>query len=290
MSALPRVRERWGAILFVWSFQLLASVLIAAPVVGAIASSGVTAHPRGDRVLFEPGGMLLVETVRIAAGALIAALQASLLELAVFAVVASVPLAALVLALASRERLRAGPWLGAAIAHFPAFVLIGGVGWLARAVVVVLALLIAGGIGTGLTAALGERGGDLALLGGALLVAMLLAAVGIAADLARAAAVRSSSRGLPALASGLRSLLARPLAAAVGWLIPAVWSIAIVAAAALAVALLRVDLAGGWRVAVALIAHQLGVLALVALRALWFKTALELVGPPHGAQAVAPIV
>jgi hypothetical protein len=279
-ARLPRLRERWGALLFVWLFQLGAAVLIAAPIVGVIAGTGVTAHPRGDRVLFEPGGVLLVETLRRGAGPLLGALRASGIELLVLGVVGSVPLAALLLALASRDRLRLESWLGGAIAHFPGFLLIGGAGWIARAVIVLLALLLSGGLGPGLESALGERGGDLALLVGAMFVVVLLTAVGIAADLARAAAVRTQGHALPSMLSGLRALASRPLAAAVSWLTPAVWSVAVVAVAALAVGALRVELAGSWRFVVALLAHQLAVLALLALRAAWLKSALELVGPP----------
>jgi hypothetical protein len=276
-ARLPRVRERAGAVLFVWALQLLAAALIAAPVAGAFAGTGVAAHPHGDRVLFEPGGVLLIESLRLGAGALLGALRASLLELVVLAVAGIVPLAALLLALATRERLRIGAWLGAAVAHFPAFVLIGGASWLVRAVLVVLSLLAWGALDDGLGSALGERGADLAGLGGLLFAAILLAAVGITADLARAASVRERARALPAIAAGLRSFVSRPLAAAVSWLIPAVWSVAIVAAAALAVGALRLELSGSWRVAAALFAHQAAVLALVALRALWLSKALELV-------------
>ncbi len=287
-ASLRRVRQRWGVLLFVWVAQLLSAVLVASPVVGAIAGTGVAAHPRGDAVLFEPGGVLLIETLRVGMRALTGALGATAIDFALVFLVGLVPLVALLVALESSERLSIGPWLGGAISHFPAFVLIGGASLLARAILLVLLGFVLGALGDALSPSFDARRADLVLLSAAGLSAALLAGVGICADLARAAAVRERIGALRALRAGLRSLFARPGAAALGWLIPAVWSVFVLAAAALLVGTLHVELAGSWRVALVLVIHQLAVFVLLALRALWLSQALELVG--SSAQAVAPIV
>ena len=41
MSGVRRLRERWVALLFVWLWQLAAATLLAAPLVTAIAGTGV---------------------------------------------------------------------------------------------------------------------------------------------------------------------------------------------------------------------------------------------------------
>ena len=260
------------AILLVWLCQLTGAVLVAAPLASALVGTGVD-----DRHLFEPGGLLLVEAIRVGAGSLVAALRASSVSLAIVTTFGLVPLAALLVALAAGEALPAREWLGRALSHFPAFVLLGGATLLGRVLVLVVALLLWGSLTDPLHGVLSERNADLVLLGGALLAAAALAMLGLLHDLSRAAVVLRARGALAALRAGAGALSRRPLAAFVGWLIPASWSVAVVAGAAIVVGLVRVEAPGSWRVLVALVVHQAAAVALVFLRALWLGRALSLV-------------
>jgi hypothetical protein len=279
----------------VWAWQLAAALLLAAPVVAAVAGTGIQRQPQGDAVLLEPGGLMLVEMLRLGADSLIAALTSSLLAYLVLGIVGLVPLAALMLALAHDGKLRVPAWLGAAIAHFPSFLLIGAVLWLGRALLALACAALYAALEKSLHGAIDERRGDLLLAGGATIAAVLFFALGVAADLARAARVRYGTHALGSLRAGLSTLARRPLAAAVGWLIPASWSLAVLGLAALVVGRLALDEPGTGRVLSAFVVHQLAAFVLVALKALWLRRALELVEPGHATvepadQAVAPIV
>lgn len=291
------VRRRWGVVILVWAWQLVAALFVAAPIASAFGGTGVAAHPHGDAVLFEPGALLLVEALRVGAEALVSAFGSSIALLAIASALGLIPVALLLVALASSERLQLSSWLGRAIAQVPAFALISGATLLARAVLLVALLIAWGAVDDALDSALSERGADLVLAVGALAGALAWTALGITRDLARASAVRRGRGALAALRAGVAAFSARPLATLLGWLLPASWSVAVLAAAALTVGALHVERPGAWRVVLALAVHQLAVLLLVALRAAWLGRALEL--EPAGAlpapadrplQAVAPMV
>jgi hypothetical protein len=278
VSELRRLRDRPGALLFVWAFQLAGAMLAAGPIVGALSRTGIADHPAGDAILFEPGGLLLVEALRLGGPALLGALGASGFSLLLLHAAALVPLAALLVALATPGKLNTPLWLGRAAAHFPAFLLLAGVTWLARALLLVASLFLLAPIGGWLDSAVNERNADLALLAGVLVVFILLILLGIAQDLGRAAVVRHGSRALGSLVTGLAALRRRPLAALAGWLTPASWSVALIAGAAIVTGWLAVDQPGSWRVLAVLVVHQAALLGLLLLRALWLRTALGLVG------------
>ena len=57
-------RFRFGVVAGCWIFRVLVSLCAATPL--AIASAGIVgAHPRGDAILFDDGGMWLLETGRL---------------------------------------------------------------------------------------------------------------------------------------------------------------------------------------------------------------------------------
>lgn len=295
MSGLHAVRRRWGAILVVWLWQLGVGLVLAAPIATAIASTGIGRHPLGDAVLFEPGGLYLVEMVRLGSGALIAAFESALVLYLALGLASLVPIALLFVALARPEKLAPARWLADALAHFPSFFLIGALAWLARALLVLLYAAVYAGVERRIATALHERTADLWLGAGVLVAALSFLSVGIAADLGRAARVRFGTPALASVRTGLRCLLRRPLAAGVAWSIAASWSVATVALAAVLVGLLALEHGSAFRALAAFGVHQLAVIALIGLRALWLRAALELVEreverTELGDHAVAPMV
>jgi hypothetical protein len=274
-----RVRRRPGAILMVWGTRTLAAWLVADPVARAVAAAGIARFPEGDALLFEPGGAYLVETARLAASTLVGELGHALEAAALLGVLMLLPLAALLVALAHGGRLHAGKWAGRAFEQFPAFLLFAGVTLLVQGSVAGVFGLAYAALKTPLRDSLTAPQADLTLLAVLAVGAAVIVAAGIVQDLVRAAAVRRRKGPRDALLHGLHTARARPAAALGGWLLPAVWSIAIVGAAALLTAELQVERGGNARLFAVLATHQLAVIGLVALRALWLARALALVSP-----------
>ena len=282
MTPLPdseiRARTRPGAISLVWALRLLLGFLIALPIARLVGASPIADFARGDALLFDGGGLFLVELFRSHADTLRGAAQSMTVILVVASIASLVTHALLLVALAHRERLRIGEWGGRALEHFPAFVLMGGLVWLAQGLIALVVGSLGAALGKSLSERISERGADLAALSVFAFGALLMLLVGLAHDLGRAAAVRKRVGGWQGLGDGFRTFARRPFAALISWAVPAFWTVAVLAAAAIVVERLSVEREGSLRVVAAFIIHQLAVLALVALRATWLGRALVLVG------------
>ena len=272
-----RVWRRPGALLLIWVWRSFAAFWLATPIIDAIDATGLGRHPRGDAALFEPGGLLLFEVVRLLLNAFSSVAETTVMLLMVAGFAGLVPLSALLVALAYEGRLRFLPWSSKALAHFPAFALLSGGAWLIQGALLVLAVLVFSGVHAALNQRVDERTTDLGAVaaGGVVLLALLLTT--LLHDLARAAAVRRELRAGAALALGLRAARRQPGKALVAWLGPALLSLLVVLLAALAVDRIAVDRGGSGRVTSAWVVHQLAAFALVALRAVWLAAALRLV-------------
>ncbi|MEB2313442.1 MAG: hypothetical protein OZ921_17670 [Sorangiineae bacterium] len=272
-------RRRPGVILFVWLFRALSAWLLAEPLTTALVSGGARQLPHGDAALFESGGLLLVEAVRLGQRALGRTLETSAWALLLFGALGLAPLALLLVALATEGKLRAAPTCARAVAHLPALAAVQGVGLLARALAAVAGALAAVAVASLASGRLDERAADLAALGPLALGAVAWLAVGVVVDLASAAAVRREASGRAALLVALRALRRRGFGVTVGWLMPALWSLAAILGGAIATGALHVEEPAGWRIAAVFAVHQAVVVALVALRAVWLAHALRATDP-----------
>src|SRR5262245_39532444 len=63
-AAHPLARKRLGLVAFYFGYRFLAGLLVATPM-AALFNSVVRDQPRGDAVLFDPGGVMLVEAIRL---------------------------------------------------------------------------------------------------------------------------------------------------------------------------------------------------------------------------------
>lgn len=276
-----RAQRRPGGVLAFWALRLLAAWLLAAPIAGALGGSGVSRFPEGDALLFAPGATYLMEALRRGLGPLVAGLQNAAWFAVILGYLSLVPLAGLLYALCHAGRLRPGDVARAALEQLAPFTLLAGLTLLAQAAVAVLGIILVSVLRASIYASMDVRSADLWLLGAVGLVLLVVLWVGLVEDLARAALVRHQ-RGLgSALSRALHTARQRPLAALSAWLVPAIWSIAVVAVGALAVGRLHVEHGGSWRVLGALALHQLVALALVGLKAQWLAAALRLVGEPE---------
>jgi hypothetical protein len=245
-------------------------------VAAVVTASGVGAFPEGDRLLFAPGGTLLVE-VGCASFALLPSLATSSLATGVLlAVGLVVPLAVLVTALAERspEPLRA--FLGRAGARVPALLGLTGLAFLAQVLVAALTLGFAAFARERLLAnALRADAAALAVLA---LGTLAWLGIGLWRDLGSAALALGELGTRDAVRQGLRCLRRAPGAALGRWLGPHVLALGLVSAAALATGALDVSKPEGARLLAVTLLHQGVVLGLCVCRAVWLGGALKVAG------------
>ncbi len=274
--AAIRARHRPGAITLIWLWRAVAAWLAAGPLAAALMGGGVGSLPGGDAALFEPGGVVLIEAVRTSARALRAALHQSAWTFVVMGVLGLVPLALLLVALSDEGKLRPAAWTGRALEHVPGLILVAGLAVLLQGLVLLLATLAAWAAHSLASERMDVRAADLVTLGVAALGAVGVLLVGIYADLARATLVRHRSRARDAMRIAAGLFRRRALTALSGWLVPALWSVAAVIGAAMAVGALHVERGQAWRLASVVLVHQAVAVTLVALRAIWLAQALRL--------------
>lgn len=246
--------------------------VIALPLIGVVAGSGVGRLPGGDRALFEPGAMFLLELLRQKEGALSGALRASLILALIALILRTLPLTFLFCALSDPERSPSGlvqkcwrlspRYLGIAIGESVGIAIGAGAG-------VGLGLWVAGLEGN---AFFGEIRGGLGLLLGLLCSALAAASSRLLGTVARSLSAldprarRLFSRALRVVRSGLLELGgAYLLAAGAGALL--------ISVGARLAEILDVGRAAGWRVAVVGAVHLCVVLGLSLLEAFWASRA-----------------
>lgn len=278
MSALGpgeiRARRRPFVVLAIAGLRLLAGFCLAWPLASLVSLSGAGLRPEGDRALFEGGGYLLLELLRLEGSALAAAGRGLVPICVLGLVLTGACNAALLVALNLRERLGLRGWLGRAFDRLPALLVLGAGTALGQLALIVAGVVAAGAMPEPLAKPV------LATLGQAavwLLVALLAGALGGFSDVVKAALVRHESRLVEGLSHARRCLRYSPIRASFGWF---PYALGLLAAAYVGAQLserLDVSRAGAWRVVGVLLVHQLVVVVSVACRAAWFARALRLV-------------
>lgn len=272
--ALPAVLARPCAVGAYLGFTALVGLAWSAPLAAAVGR--VTgAYPRGDAELFDPGAVMLVEAARRVQGSL-STIGAAWAIVAVLAL----PLGLVVLAFALAQlsaRRASGPRLALAraIRALPALIVIGLLALLASAALVALLMMGGGAISRSTWPVPPQR--DLARLGFFAVVTVVVLAVGVVHDLARAAAVSGPPRAHAALRAALRIAALRPGRVAWAYAWRALLALTCVIAAAWLAARVGNQSTGAF-VASAFV-HQVGLAAAGWLRLAWLATALRLVQP-----------
>lgn len=276
-SAAPsaiRLQGRAGFVAAAFGVRTLFSLLAGFAVASSIGATGIGHFPGGDALLFEDGGLFLLELLRVAGPQLAAAVSVAGAILALGLLVNLLVLALLLVALNGEGRLDVGAAFGRALTHLPAFFLLGALFVLAQSLLVLGASLS----GTAIRAsALGERATD-ALTAVTVVLAVLLAtALGAVLDVARAGVVRYELSGKTALLFALDAARAKPVAVLLGWLPFAAAGAVLVLGCAPIVESIDVSRPGTARVLLVAAVHQLTLFALLWLRAAWLARALRLV-------------
>ncbi len=285
-AAEIRVWSRPGAMAWWWALRLVAAWILMAPVADTL-SAPTAALPRGDAVLFDAGGAVLLEALRLAQVQLTAGTRRTLWTLFLVGGASLIPLCAVLVALSHRGRLRPDRWSQRTARHLPAFVMLAGLTLLAQAVALLGIALVVPAIRDPLYRALTPRSADLTTLATAGLGLVLVVGLGWVQDLARAAVVRHDIGSRTALAVALATLRRRPIRALLDWLTPAVYTLPVIVAAAVITSSMHVEREGTWRVTLVFLVHQLAAFGLIALRCWWLARALVLVSATDASEVSA---
>jgi hypothetical protein len=235
--------------------------VVAAPAISAVTALGTGSLETGDRALFAPSGLVLVELLR--RGQVVftasAAPVAMLFGVALLVSALSTALLFSVFSPGEPDLRRA---LRSALANAPRFALIGCVE------------LVAGGLlvlaGRAIWPALRESSASSALIPLAAAFAVgLLALSSIVGDLLRAEITAAERTLRDGLERAIEALRGAPLTLAGGYVLATGLGALGVALAARGVELVRVELEGAWRVVLAFLFHQAALLLLTLIQSRW---------------------
>jgi hypothetical protein len=260
--------------------HVAAALVLALPTTALVAGTGIGRFPDGDRLLFQPGGVIATEVARAVTPALSAQSTASLTVATMVSVLLLLPHAALLVTLSGGVRRPRSVTWGRAIGHLPSLAWLSGVGLLAQAITAFGMLSLAGMLRNALAAGT-ARSADLVYLSVLALGLLLTLVIGLARDLGRAAVVSESLGSKVALYAGCRALARAPGHCLLAWAAPAAAGFALVALGAAVTAWLDVARPGTWRVWLVALVHQGIAYALCFCRAFWLKASLELVKSPN---------
>lgn len=269
-----RALSRARPVLTLWAFRVGAGLVVSYP--AARTLSAFSPSPDGDALLFAPGGLHLMEALRLGWRPLGAAAESTSAVGLGLAFAGLFPLAAS-LALLAHPRATVPEAAARAAEALPGLLLLGGATVLAQGAVAVFSSMALSQLSYSLGSLANEKTADLLVLLAGLVVLSVVLTLGLVQDLARAAIVHHRMRPVGAAIVGLRALVARPGAVARGWLGPAGLGVALVGATAWAVGAIDVSRPGAGRIAAALALHQATVLVLAGLRVRWLSRTLILV-------------
>ena len=271
--APPSASRRAGVVLLVYVVHAMTALALSFPVAKVLGSPTLV-HPRGDLVLFDPGGLFLSEIVHHNRAALTNAIEGSYFAILLVGYLGLLPLAALLHALSHAGRLTLSGLLAASARFFGPLSLLLAFALLAAALSAFFPLAIGELVGDKVKAAMSDRGADLVLLGFRVLALAIAAIVGVVHDLARAWVV---SRDVPALRAArlaIATFQAFPGRALGGWSVRGFFSLCLIAAGAWVTT--RVPLESGVGFAAVVLLHQAIAFALIYLRADWLSLAIRL--------------
>ena len=276
-----RARRRPLAILGVWAWQSALASLVSWPAASLVRATYGN-DPRGDGALWTPGSHALLDFLWREGHGVSAEVRGAAAILVLGAVAGLAPLAALMVAMArAGEAPRAaGHRIAETLRALPAITLLLVVMTTAQALAVG-AGIFAGELAEGWThTGLGEAHAQELGLALGLPFLVLVIAIGVTHDLARAAVVRGARGGMRALAVGATEFGAAPVSLGWSW----AWRALAALAPVIVVGVVAGRLGGQGGIALAIVAilHQGVVLGRVALRASWLAAALRRVpGETH---------
>lgn len=173
------------AFYFWWLGRGVLALLVVLPLSRQL-SHAVARFPSGEAALFEPGGVMLIETLRLRSEALTAALSSTWILLFSALVASWLLTSGLLSALSGPPRQRPLSWLLRCARWLPAHAMLVLGGWALRVLLLLMGLLLVVSLHHVLRGALNERAQHGLLVGAALLAFVPLLLVQVWLDLARA--------------------------------------------------------------------------------------------------------
>jgi hypothetical protein len=267
-------RRICAAVLFALAYRLAAAWLIALPFGSALDASGIGQFPEGDALLFARGALYLLEVFVKERALLSQVALTGLWPLFAFAVGGILPLWFMLRAV--RPALDNEPWLSRAGRELSSLLLLSGLSWLFKILIVSVALGVTLMLRAWVDELLDERSADLLALLPIGIALLPLAGIAVLRDLARAAVVGRDAHAASASHTALGVFRAHGTA-----LIGAFVFATIVAILALAASHALVVAIGvgpePWRAQAALVTHQLGLLSALVVQASWLRRAMNAV-------------
>ncbi len=285
MSAFRTTRRAARAIALVYLLRLLVAWIVVSPIARALSSVVARNHPRGDAILFEAGGLELIESLRLSSTVLASEIKGALLIGTVLGALSLIPAAALFAALAEKEPTGPAQWIRRGVELFPRFLLTFGARLFCQGVLLGAGAIALTRLARHFGSSWSEPRADLAGVTLGLVVLLPVCALGVYEDLVRGEMMKNAPLAV-ALRRAVQIARSRPLALAGPWLLIAACSITLPLLAAPLVGLLDVSQPGVSRLIGVTVVHQLVVLCLVVLRALWLAVVVD-VGSAPSAERLA---
>lgn len=272
------MKHRVLAVSLDFALRAAAGLLLASPIVAAVTSTGLTHFPDGDRLLFEPGGLMLVEVARALWSAVVPLVQAELVMGLVLALALTVPYALLLVAFSRNAPATAAELWGKAVTRVPSLVALQGLALLAQSAALLAVAALAAGLREALVGATSRRA-DLVFLAALALGGLVVLVLGALRDLASAACTEETLRSPAAVRRGLAALVRAPGAVVYGFGQALLAGAALVAVGALLTGALDVGRPGASRIVLVLVVHLSVLLGRSLCRAFWLRRALQLAAP-----------
>jgi hypothetical protein len=273
-----RARSRPWAVIAVWAWESALSLLGAVPAV-ALVRATYGRHPQGDAPLWDPGALPLLGLLSRETNGVRAATTSAAFVLLLASVVGLVPMAALMISMATATRdgrAIGGPRaVDGALRALRPLALLLAILWLAQGVVVAIALLLGEGTQSLANRSVGDALAQQMAIGLGAVVLAVAVAIGLVHDLARAAMIRFGLGTMSALVAGTTALWRAPVAVSWSWLWRALASVVPIAAVSLLAD--RIGGRSGLALVVLAVLHQSVILSRVALRSSWLAKAMRTV-------------
>lgn len=277
--ALPRTlplrfasaHHRLGVLAALYGYRLFASLVLSIPIAVTVQSV-LGDHPRGDLLLFDDGGLHLLELLRMGRHVLGGAAVLVALGVVATSILGLVPLAGVLVAMGSRGRWPVGALLARSARPFGSLVLLYGIALFCQVVLAGFFGFLALMVVRGLTDMGPTR--DVVMLASGLVPVFIVIALGLVHDLTRVQIVCRHHGLIQALRRALRATVRRPGALLAAWSTRALAALAALFCGMMIARLLGVDESGSFVMGAAV--HQVVLLFAVAARVSWLAAAMRL--------------
>jgi hypothetical protein len=262
------------ATVILWAFRVLAATLASYPAARVVSRAGLSGFPDGDRLLFSPGGEMLLEVLRLDGRAVGAAVEGASFAGLLLSLVGLLPLGMVITALAT-PRATTSDLVRRAASAFSTLLVLDGALMLSEGILATLVAASAAAAAAFAGAFNDERIADVARL--AVIALGVVAALwfGLVQDLARVYVVRDGTPLLRAVRAGLAVLARRGSDVIRRWLSLTGVAGALIFGAAYLTSALDVSRPGAARLAAVFAVHQAVVLGLSALRVSFLSAAVD---------------